>query len=349
MTTEFFNLNSIVFDFRRGVEELRCFMKNATGPIVLHLSQNFSTIEHLPHRELLSTFSEGILIDRGNFIFELLDDYTRFQWPIVFYTDVSLSGILSEMALLSDYFIASNSSVTLHLTRFKGFSPASYLPLELFARFGAKALNWFLLEAKFSYHELCELGLTQGIYHINWIKNASLFKKTHKTLSAFHHVELRFVLSRLRKNILKGGCIDPLLQLSFIDLIDRISMTPKDVLKEHFAQYFYECSIAHEYRAGLLQLNNFPQGVLHSLYFKGIDFSFASHLLAKFLAARVTAKVSVENEREIDAVFSMLREYKQPFNRDGFVFVTSNADGVLISEENLLGVNFLLGDGVRTY
>lgn len=339
MSAQIFDLNIFVSDYWEGVSSLSKFLENSNQGCLLHLSKGISLIDSLPHTEFLSTLSEGIITGRSESIFHLFELIEHFAFPIIFYSEVPLLGMMAEMALQCDSFFFSESFLSLQFTRFKGLAPCSSLPLKLASRFGPQALNWYLQEIFFDFGQLYQLGLCHGLSTLSsLITYLNEKKSVRKTLSM--DSSFRRALAEKRDQSLQGNEIDPLLQLSFIDLLEKMGFSNKSS-SELLQNYFYECALTDEYRSGGTLATHFPKGILHSINLNSESFyPWTANFVLKLLYARRPFTIS---SQKLNNVLPQIRDQINQLDLS-FAIVSSVCDGVVVDENNYLGINFLLGE-----
>lgn len=342
-----FSLNCFSADFWSSLASLRRAIVNADTPLVLNLSAPFSSLSHLPHQDFNSTFSEGLLFERSEQLIHFFQDLTNCKQILIFYSDVSLSGFMAEVALNCDYFFVGNSNVTLQLSRFNGLSPASFLPLKLYRLVGAKAIDWYLYEAKLNYSELIQYGLCCGLLSSRTMSIEAMSKYKRRSLQLFERIHLRWKMSLCRTEVLRGYEVDPLMQLSFIDLIERMVRLLSVMGEDSFAQYFYECAVGQEYRSGFRVARKLPCGLLTSLSFPG-QFGWEKKLILKFAASKKRLVLPENSINMYPQLLLMCHSSSSSICLDDHLFFekidVESDNGQPVTEHNFLGINFLLSN-----
>lgn len=344
---QYFSLDCFSSDFWSSLTSLRRTISSSEAPIVLSLSKPFLSLSHLPHNDFNSTFSEGLLFERSEQFINLFHDLADCKQIVIFYSDVCLSGFMAEIALNCDYFFVRNSAVTLQLSRFNGFTPASFLPLKLYRLVGAQSIDWYLNEVKLSYKDLIRFNLCHGLISSRTLSFDAMSKYSKKSLTFFEQIHLRWKMSLCRTEVLKGNEVDPLMQLSFIDLIERMVRFLSVMGEDSFAQYFYECAVGQEYRSGFKIAQTLPCGVMSSLQFTG-QYGWERKLILKFIASKKRLVLPEKSKDLYSLLLEMPSSCDDSIHLDDYLSFTQNGSPVNydqpVTAQNFLGINFLLSN-----
>lgn len=331
--------------FWEMLNDLRRQLMSNHSAIVLRLTRSLHPSEYLPHHDFSTTLSEGLITERSEQIVSFFQLLNKYPHSLLFYTEVPLSGFFAELALSCDYLALGRSDVTVRLTRFFGLTPASALFFKLYQKVGKVALNWYLNETTLGLAELVKCRLSLGLYPLASLLHNDLPKPgPYARPTTIEKYVLRYRLYLARRLILKVQDIDPILQLCFVDLIERLLRFGVAKELDILCQYYYECAVSSDYRQAYQQYLRFPRGVLSSLVFVGESW-WENALILKMVASHKHVRLHHLSVKRYNELRRLAGSEFLCQKIDQYLSVVPSSDNCQpVEQNNALGISFILDE-----